>query len=118
MVFNFWRRYPFWKPKKSGWYQCSVMEGYGIGGSRVLDLYYEAEIESYNNVNIIKPQNTGRWIDYRRQSVFSGYKVYNACRAPIEDNRVWQDIMCERIDVVAWRKLPTPYNRWRMKKHA
>lgn len=88
MIFNRWRRYPKRKPKYTGWYQCTVRKGV------IMDLYFNVR--------------ECRWIDRRRQQVFDGYKVYKPGREPLEYNRVNTDQLCERIDVVAWKKLPKP----------
>lgn len=88
MIFNFWRPYPFFKPKKDGWYQCSVR-------NHVMDLYYDASSDS--------------WLDKRRQNVFDGYKCYKSGREPLEYNRVFTDSLCVRDDVVAWKKMPTVF---------
>lgn len=97
MIFNFWRRYPRWKPKKSGWYQCTVRYGYERPDPCVMDLYFRS--------------GDGKWIDRRRQHVFEGYKVYKSGREPMEYNRVYTDSLCERIDILAWRPLPRIYRR-------
>lgn len=99
MIFNVWRPHPFLKPKKDGWYQCTTAHGNGLNRPRVMDLYFNAELE--------------KWLDIRRQNVFDGYKVYLPCRAPIDDNRVYTDTNCERVDVTAWRKIPKCYGWWR-----
>lgn len=103
MVFNFWRPLKWFKPKKEMWYQCTVK--YGLSGKienpMIMDLYW------WN-----APDRGGIWVDRRRESVFDGYKVYLPNRAAIDDNRVFRDNCCERIDVIAWRKLPKIY-RWR-----
>lgn len=93
-LINLWRKYPKRKPKKEGWYQCTVKHGFGIDKPRVMDLYF----------------HDGYWTDRRRKQVFEGYKVYKPTRASIEDNRVWGDELCDRDDVIAWRKLPNIYN--------
>lgn len=97
MIFNRWRKYPKRKPKNEGQYQCIVKFGFGgqIEKPTVLDLFWW-----------YAPDRGGVWIDRRRKNVFDGYKVYESCRAPIEDNRVFGDSLCERVDVVAWRKMP------------
>ena len=102
MIFNFWRPFPFFYPKKDGWYQCTAAHGRGLNRSKVMDLYFT--------------KWDGKWIDTRRQTVFDGYKVYLSDRAPIDDNRVYTDTECERIDVVAWRKLPRSFGWWRKRK--
>lgn len=101
-MFNFWRRYPRFKPKKAGWYQCTVITGDDCSKLKVMDLYY-----LYVSM---------MWIDRRRQDVFDGYQVYKPCRAPIAENHVYRDILCDRtLAVVAWRKLPKPC-RWKARK--
>lgn len=102
MIFNLWR--PIWlvSPKKSGWYLCTTAHGGGLYTPLVMDLYFDAIHKT--------------WTNPRRQRVFDGYKVYEACRAPIEDNRVYSDSDCERIDVTAWRKLPKCYGRVKKKR--
>ena len=100
MIFNRWRKYPNHKPKKDGWYQCTVQHGFGIDQLRVMDLYF-CTIDREC------------WLDKRRRQVFDGYKVYKPSRAPIDDNRVWEDGLCERNDVLAWRNLPRVYSRWK-----
>lgn len=107
MIFNRWRKYPKRKPKKEGWYQCTVL--------------YETNTDSPYPVNMdlyfwFAPDRGGIWVDRRRESVFDGYKVYMPNRAPIDDNRVFRDSGCERVDVVAWKRLPKPY-RWRKYKN-
>lgn len=100
MIFKFWRPYPLMKPKKDGWYQCTAAHGNGLNKSKVMDMFYR--------------KRDDRWIDIRRQTVFDGYKVYKSCRAPIDDNRVYTDSDCERIDIIAWKPLPRCF-RWRRK---
>lgn len=102
MIFNFWRPSWLFKPKKDGWYQCTAAHGGGLNSPRVMDLYFRTWDD--------------KWVDPRRQTVFDGYKVYESCRAPIEDNRVYTDTECERIDILAWRKLPRCYGWWRKEK--
>lgn len=100
MIFNRWRKYPRRKPRKEGWYQCTVR--YGYDGEEesiiVMDLYFW-----------FAPDRGGVWVDRRRKEVFEGYKVYYPCRAAIDYNRVWEDSLCERVDVMAWKKLPRVY---------
>lgn len=98
MIFNFWRPAKYIKPKVSGRYQCTVQHGGGENVSKVMELYFTQD---------------GRWINYDRQNVFDGYKVYQACRAPIDINLVHTDTLCERIDVIAWRKIPKPCKLWK-----
>lgn len=98
MIFNLWRPFKYIKPRKSGKYQCTIKHGCGIDIPDVVELYYTED---------------SQWVNKNRQNVFDGYKVYNACREPIEVNRVYTDSACLRIDVVAWRDLPRPCKIWR-----
>lgn len=101
MIFNLWRRYPKRKPKESGYYLCSISQGLHNGVS-VNVLYYK--------------KREGKWIDIHRQTMFDGYVVYRVCRAPIPDNRVYFDSLCERTDeVTAWKMLPKGYRSKRCK---
>ena len=103
-MLNFWRKYPRRKPKESGRYQCTVMYGYNLDNVRVMDLYFDT-------------LDGGKWLDDRRQSVFSGYKVYKDGRVPLEENRVFTDGLCERDHVIAWRKLPKAYGERRKRRN-
>ena len=93
MPFNFWRKYPKRRPKEDGYYLCTIgMEG----DPYLLKLFYSTR--------------KNKWIDIRRQNVFDGYVVYKVCRAPIEENRVYTDGLCDRTEeVIAWKKLPKTY---------
>lgn len=94
MIFNPWRKYPKRKPKEDGWYLCTVYDE-DNEKSYVMRLYYRSMDK--------------KWRNNDRISVFQGYNVYKVCRAPIEENRVYRDGLCERDDVVAWKKLPREY---------
>lgn len=99
---NKWFEYPKKKPKKDGWYQCTVDfefdEVNRIRKSYVMDLYYYTE--------------TDQWCDNRRQSVFNEYEVYRYCKGPNGNaalERVYTGNDCVRNDVIAWKNLPKPY---------
>lgn len=93
MIFNLWRQYPRRKPKKSGFYLCTIDKA----NCYVMQLFYSS--------------NSNKWIDIRRQKVFDGYNVYKVCRAPIQENHVSTDGLCDRTeDVVAWKHMPKPKN--------
>lgn len=107
MLLNRWRKYPKRRPKSQDHYQCIVR--YGFFGQfeepMVIDLYW-----------LYIPDRGYVWVDRRRRSVFRGYKVYLQNRAPLEDNRIFDDNLCERNDVIAWRKLPRIPKKWRKKR--
>lgn len=93
MIFNIWRPFPLFKPKHDGWYTCSLVDG------TVMDLYYLSW--------------AGSWMDNRRQSVFDGYKVYNSGRAALEENRVYDDRLCNRtFEVIAWKNVNQAFCWW------
>lgn len=96
-MFNFWRKYPRRKPKFMGYYLCTVDAGPGVGRSVKL-LYFD---------------DHRKWINKDRQLALDGYQVYKHCRATIQENRVYTDGLCERDDVIAWKKLPKAYGKRR-----
>ena len=88
-MINLWRAYPRRKPKSDGFYLCTI----DVGERYVTRLYFD----SHNN----------KWVDWTRQKVFEGYVVFKPQRAPIPDNRVYTDSLCDRTEeVIAWKKLP------------
>ena len=92
-MINPWRKYPRWKPRKEGYYLCTIKTDMETGYSYVTRLFYDKIHD--------------KWVNNDRLSVFSGYNVYKVCRAPIEENRVFGDGLCDRTDdVVYWKKLP------------
>lgn len=95
LIFNIWRPYPLTKPKRDGWYQCTIRHGENMEKAYVTDLLYKAR--------------TDKWIDVHRQSVFENYKVYRKHDFPHEENQIYTDRMCVRDSVVAWKKLPRVY---------
>lgn len=92
MIFNFWRPASFFRPKKDGWYQCWIKYDDDSDHDYVMDLYFDSCEK--------------KWIDRRRKSVFNGYKVYKSGREPLDYNRVYEDNLCERVNVFAWKKMP------------
>lgn len=90
-----WRKYPKHKPKDNGWYLCAMDVGSDI--LPLMVLFYD--------------KREKKWFNITRQTVFDGYVVYKCCRAPIQENRVYTDRLCERSDVLAWKKLPKEYGR-------
>ena len=101
MIFNPWRPWPLWRPKKDGWYRCTV-QYFDSNEKHSIDLYYHSEIDV--------------WEDKRRQQVFSAYKVYKSGREPLEYNRIYHDNLCIRLDVIAWRNIERPC-LWKRKEN-
>lgn len=89
-MFNFWKPYPKKKPKKSGWYLCSIRFGTTYLTEYIMDLYYDAEHDV--------------WKDDRRINVFQLYTVIDAL-----GKHVYRDETCIRNDVVAFKRLPHTY---------
>lgn len=84
-----WNLFSEKKPKKNGWYQCTV-EVPGLQ-RYVMDLYWYSE--------------TQRFKDNRRQDVFSTYSVYNK-----DHELMHNESLCDRThSVIAWRNMPKPY---------
>ena len=116
----FWKRFDKHKPKKKGWYYCTI-EFYlteTIKQTYTMDLYWYPESQSFK--------------DNRRENVFTLYDVhgydirrrnelnlYDVCGFDIgnEKERLHTDILCDRTDeVIAWRKCPKPYKRFKFMK--
>jgi len=97
-MFNRWKPYPKHKPKKRGWYICSIRYGEEPGQAYVMDLFWDEVREV--------------WKDNRRSNVFQEYEVYgygvNIIEQPIK-KQIWHDKLCERDDVIAFKKLPKIY---------
>ena len=85
----FWNRFDKKKPKKDGWYICTVevknQQRY------VMDLYWYSDRQQFR--------------DNRRQNVFDVYNVFN-----FENKELHSENLCNRTDgVIAWRKQPRTY---------
>lgn len=87
-MFNFWRSYSLFHPKKDGRYLCVLKDE----SRKIMILNYSTAKKEWSNLE--------------RQSVFDGYKVYKQCRAAIEDNRMYTDDICGYTDILAWKRLP------------
>ena len=87
----FWNNFKKKKPKKDGWYQCTVevpgMQRY------VMDLYWYGKQQKFK--------------DNRRQYIFNTYDVYN-----YKEEKMYTCNLCDRTEnVIACRKLPKVYMR-------
>ena len=97
-MFNRWKPYPKHKPKEKGWYQCSIRYGEEKGEAYVMDLWWDDKREV--------------WKDNRRLDVYQTYEVYGWGNSIIDTpvkQRIWRDNLCERDNVVAFKKLPKIY---------
>lgn len=98
-MLNFWRRYPRRKPKKEGWYSCTVR-------------YFDGEIENRKVMDLYYIPWANKWYDERRYSVFKGYTIYLPGRGQLEGNRVFDDRLCDLTDdVLSWKKLSKVFSR-------
>ena len=95
-MIKLWHSYKHRKPKEDGDYLCIVP---------ILSLY-DNDKNTFTIKQLYYNTRMDKWIDKSRLSVFSGYVVYKCCRAPIDENRVYSDALCEREDVMYWKKLP------------
>ena len=97
-MFNRWKPFPKYKPKEKGWYQCSIRYGEEHGEAYVMDLWWDPVREV--------------WKDNRRLSIFQTYEVYgydsDILGKPIK-KRLYHNNLCERNDVIAFKKLPKIY---------
>ena len=100
-MFNRWKPYPMNKPAKRGWYICSIRYGEDPDQAYVMELFWD-EIREV-------------WRDNRRINVFQEYEVYGYGENIINQTvkkRLYTDNLCERNDVVAFKRMPKIY-RWR-----
>ena len=88
----FWRDFDKHKPKKEGWYQCSITFGNNsFNQSYVMDLYWYPDRQQFR--------------DNRRQHVFNTYEVFSC-----SGKRLYTSQLCNRTkDVTGWRKMPKYY---------
>lgn len=83
-----WKAFPKHKPRKDGWYLCTVE----VEGQQryVMDLYYYSKGEKF--------------LDNRVRNVFNSYNVYR-----YDGKRLHKDHLCDRTKGVKyWKKLPEP----------
>lgn len=99
-MLNIWKPYPKYKPKEKGWYMCSIKYGKDQDKAYVMDLWWDPIKEA--------------WKDNRRLHVFKVYEVYgygsNILDQPTK-KRLYQDNLCERTTVIAFKKLPKIYKK-------
>lgn len=97
-MFNRWKPYPKNKPPKRGWYMCSIRYGDDPGEAYVMDLFWDEKREV--------------WKDNRRLNVFQEYEVYGYGMNIIDQTvkkRIYHDNLCERNDVIAFKRMPKIY---------
>jgi len=95
-MFNFWKPFPKYKPKKSGWYQCSIRYGEDPDQAYVMDLYWYRYKE--------------QWRDNRRLTIFEDYDVYTKeGKLLLCNDIISTHTLCVRKDVIAFKKLPKIY---------
>ena len=100
-MFNRWKPFPKYKPKEKGWYICSIRYGEDPEQAYVMDLWWDDKREV--------------WQDNRRLDVYQTYEVYgygfgntDILGLPIK-KRMYHDNLCERDDVIAFKKPPKIY---------
>lgn len=106
----FWKTFPSHKPKKDGWYQCTIAfpvsrdtDGSPIYQTYVMDLYW---------------YGTGKqFVDNRRKDVFREYNAYAYDDTSKKfDKQIFSDSRCYRTSsVIAWKKMPRTYRQPGMK---
>lgn len=99
-MLNMWKPFPKHKPKKSGWYICSIRYGEEKGQAYVMDLWWDTEKEI--------------WKDNRRLDVYSTYEVYGYGWCDPDTGvapkvRMYSDNLCIRNDVIAFKHPPKIY---------
>lgn len=97
-MFSRWKPYPKNEPKEKGWYICSIRYGEEPEQAYVMDLWWDS--------------TTRVWKDNRRLNVFQEYEVYgygkNIIDKPVKQI-LYNDNLCYRGDVIAFKKLPKIY---------
>jgi hypothetical protein len=97
-----WHKFPKTKPKKNGWYQCTVE----VSNQQryVMDLFWYGDRQQFR--------------DNRRQDVFDSYDVYGYNNeTKLNDKKLYTINLCNRTDeVVAWRQQYKPYMNGFMKE--
>lgn len=97
-MFNRWKPYPKYKPEKRDWYICSIRYGKDPDQAYVMDLFWDDRREV--------------WKDNRRINVFQEYDVYGYgmdIRGNNVKKQLYYDNLCERDDVIAFKKMPKIY---------
>lgn len=95
-MFNRWKPYPKYKPKKREKYLCSIKYGEEEGQSYVMILTYLPKVD--------------RWKNFPLQHTFDIYSVYGYNdETGKEDKLLYSDPLVYRDDVVAFKKLPKVY---------
>lgn len=84
-----WKRFDKKKPKKDGWYICTVEAENQL--RYTMDLYWYSDRQQFR--------------DNRRQDVFNSYDVYGD-----KNKKLYSEKLCNRTDdVIAWKKQPRTY---------
>lgn len=97
-MFNRWKPFPKNKPKKSGWYTCSMRFSERPEDAYTMDLFWDEKREV--------------WKDNRRLNVFQCYEVYGWCNNILDQpvkKQLFYDYLCERNDVIAFKRCPKIY---------
>lgn len=98
----FWKKFPDKKPKKDGWYQCTIAfpftklpDGTDVYQTYVMDLHYCTETEQF--------------IDNRERHVFHLYDVYGYGKGNQKVKLKSYEHGDKTEYVVAWKHMPKPY---------
>lgn len=97
-MFNRWKPFPKYEPKDKGWYICSIRYGEEPSQAYVMELWWD-DIRQV-------------WKDNRRLNVFQEYEVYgygSDIIGGIIKKQLYHDNLCERNDVIAFKKVPKIY---------
>lgn len=88
-LFNSWRDFEKEKPKKDGWYLCTVE--LVDGGRHIEQLYWYGEIQKFKNKQVV--------------DIYSTCDVYAYNRVTHEYDILVKDYISKE-QVIAWKKLP------------
>lgn len=93
-LFNKWRVLSEEKPKKDGWYLCTVK--LSDGDCHIEQLYWYGEIQQFKNKQVV--------------DIYSTCDVYAYNRVTHEYDILVKDYI-PREQVIAWKKLPRVYKK-------
>ena len=93
-LFNTWQRFPEEKPKKDGWYLCTL-ETPGVD-RHVEQLYWYGDIQQFKNKQIV--------------DIYLSCDVYAYNRTTHEYDILLRDHTTDD-KLIAWKRLPKPYRK-------
>lgn len=91
---NRWRQLTIEKPKRDGWYQCTIE--LKDGERRVEQLYWYGSVQQFKNKQVL--------------DIYDSCDVYAYNRVTHEYDILVNDYVSDE-KVIAWKRLPKPYRK-------